>query len=487
MAEIRSGREIHGVEHIDCDVVVVGSGGGGAPAAYELASAGKDVVVLEAGPHVKSEEFTQRELDTIERIYVDKGAQGPADGSIGILQGECVGGSTVVNGEVCFRTPEFVLEEWRRHGAVGMSASDMAPVFEHVEKMINVTPNAGRFLEPGSVPAKGMRALGLEAKPISRNVKDCKGCSYCFFGCAYGCKQSMDQSYLPQAMSKGARVISDARVERIRFDARTATGVNARTPTGRIEVRSKAVVLACGAIATPLLLIDNGLGTPHTGANLAVHPVVFVTGWTDEEHAVEQSTMLAVYNDKYLEQDALLEAGIGSEAFHAASAPGFGRRHREMARDIRKMWGGGAVIRDAHGPGRVKRNRKGDKVIEYALDARSRRAARVGMKAFAEILFAAGARCVSLPTIEPFVLESADELGRIDDMKLGPTDLTLVSYHPQGTARMGTVTDQDGMVRGARGLYVMDTSVFPTPVGVNPQVSVMAVSTVLARRLAARV
>jgi choline dehydrogenase-like flavoprotein len=108
------------------------------------------------------------------------------------------------------------------------------------------------------------------------------------------------------------------------------------------------------------------------------------------------------------------------------------------------------------------------------------------MRRCAEIHLAAGARQVYFPTTDPLVIESTDELGRIDSARLGPADLVLVSYHPQGSARLNTVTDNDGAVHGARNLYVMDTSLFPTPVGVNPQVSVMAVATVLARRLADR-
>lgn len=193
MSAIRSGRSVRGTERSKTDVVVVGSGAGGAAAAYELANAGFGVTVLEAGPHVRPEEFTQREMDTIQRFYVDQGAQGPADGLIAVLQGRMVGGSTVINGEVCFRIPDFVLESWAsEHGARGLSVEEMKGAFQTVERMIHATPNEGPFLESGKRYAAGFAQLGLEAKPLVRNVKDCKNCCYCFFGCAYGCKQSTD-------------------------------------------------------------------------------------------------------------------------------------------------------------------------------------------------------------------------------------------------------------------------------------------------------
>lgn len=487
MSVFASGRELGASAAIDCDVVIVGSGGGGAPALYELAAAGLDVVCLEAGPYIAPEEFTQRELDTIQRVYVDGGAQGPSDGSVQILQGRCVGGSTVVNGEVCFRTPDYVLEEWARdYGVGGMSSADLAPVFDDVERHVNVTVNEGRYLDAGRMPARGLVELGVEAKPISRNVKGCRGCPYCFFGCAYGCKQSMDQSYLPAAVGKGARVIADTEVTRIQLDGHRARGVVAKTPTGTLVVRSRAVILSCGAIATPLMLLDQGLGGAEVGHHLAVHPVVFVSGFYGEDKPAHVSTMLATYSDHWTDEGFLVELGSGSAAFGAQGMPGIGLGHKELARQVSRAWGGGAVIRDASAPGRVRRDRKGRKVVDYALDGPTRDTLRRAIKRCAEINFAGGARDVFLPTTEELVLHTADDLPRLDQLKLGPADISLVSYHPQGSARLGTVTDNDGQVRGAQDLYVMDTSLFPTPVGVNPQISVMAVSTVLARRLAAR-
>ena len=92
MSTFRSGRSVRGTERSKTDVVVVGSGAGGAAAAYELANAGLDVTVLEAGPQVRPEEFTQREMDTIKRLYVDQGAQGPADGSSPSCRAGCSAG-----------------------------------------------------------------------------------------------------------------------------------------------------------------------------------------------------------------------------------------------------------------------------------------------------------------------------------------------------------------------------------------------------------
>jgi choline dehydrogenase-like flavoprotein len=470
------------------DVVVVGSGAGGASAAYELAAAGLQVAVLEAGPHVRPEEFTQREMDTIKRLYVDQAAQGPADGSISILQGRMVGGSTVINGEVCFRIPDFVLETWAaEHGVRGLSPSEMKDAFETVERMINATPNTGRSLIAGRRFAGGMSKLGIEPKPLVRNVKGCQDCCYCFFGCAYGCKQSTDRSYLPAAMEKGAVVVSEARVQRVVLDGGRATGVVARTPEGRLEITARAVVLACGAVETPLMLIDHGLGGREVGRNLKVHPVVSVLGWYDDEQTEYRNAMLSQYADTFIRDGIVIELYGASPAFLGPFVPGFGADHKRAVRDLAHASGGAAVVRDDRAVGRVSRGRRGEKVIEYALDVQGRERVRRALKTLSEIALASGARRVTVsPLTRPLEVSSTAELRRLDDVALGPADIVLTSYHPQGTARLGVVTDFDGAVRGVRDLYVMDASLFPSPVGVNTQVPVMGVSTVLARRLGER-
>lgn len=485
--EIREGHTIRGTEKLSCDVVVVGSGAGGAVAADELAAAGLDVLVLEAGPWMRSEDFNQRELEMMQKIYVDSGAQGPKDGSVQILQGSVVGGSTVVNAEVCFRTPDVVLDEWAtRFGVRGLSSEDLAPIFDHVEAKINVTRNTERYTTHAAPQIEGARKLGIEMKPVSRNVKGCKGCCYCFFGCAYGCKQSMDQSYIPSALSRGARVISEARVEKLHFTGSQVRSLRATTPHGALEVRTKAVVLSCGSMATPLLLQAHKLGGRAAGRNLSIHPVVFVTGVFEDDNVERPQAMLATYTDSYWDEGFIAEFGMASKAFTAYGIPGFGSEHIALRKGLGQTSSGGVLMRDIEGPGHVRLDRKGRKVVDYALDARAQAQLRQAIKRVAEINFAGGARQVYLPTTIPCVLSSPDELSRIDTLPVGPADIILVSYHPQGTARLGTVTDFTGRVRETDNLYVMDASLFPTPTGVNPQVSTMGVSTALSRKLAAR-
>lgn len=483
---VRDGNDVLGIEEHEVDVVVVGSGGGGAPAALELTRAGLDVMILEAGPYLKNEQLTQRPLDTVRRIYVDKGGQQTVDGGVQILQGSVVGGSTYVNAEACFRVPDRVLAEWAsEHGVEGLGPEELGPVFDEVLERINASTDGGRSTDGAKRVLPGFAKVGLEAKPLVRNTKGCRGCNYCFFGCAYGCKQSMDQSYLPDATEGGARLVSNARVSEIRMEGRRARGVVARTAHGTLEVRARAVVLACGAIATPLMLADHGLGGTDVGQNLFVHPIGAPMGVFEDE-APPGSGAVGAFADDLADQGVLFETFSMPRDFFAVFVPGMGEAHRRLVRELPRISGVGVIARDSGAKGTVTRDKKGRKRITWKMDATTEAKLRLGFRKVVDLLFAAGAKEVLAPALDVISIGPDDDRSIVDRVALGPADVQFLSYHPQGTARMGSVTDDRGAVRDTEGLYVMDTSLFPTPVGVNTQVPVMAVSTLLARRLAER-
>jgi len=481
---LREGKSVVGIEEHDVDVLIVGAGGGGAPAAKTLAKAGLDVMVLEAGPVIRPQDLTQRTLDTVRRIYVDKGAQESADGTVQILQGSCVGGSTLVNAEVCFPIPDPVLDEWAtKFGVRGMSPDDMRPVFEEVMETIGATEDSRRPLTSISRMVGGFEALGLDLQAPVRSVRGCRGCNYCLVGCAYGCKQSVDRSYLPAAIEAGATVISDARVETLDVAGGAVREVVARTAHGTLRVSARAVVLACGAIATPLILQDHGLGGREVGEHLAVHPICGPIGRYPTDEGPGKAVVCGYCDDDW-DRGYLLEAASIPLDFFATLVPGYGAAHRELARAVGEMSLIACIVRDATSPGRVTRDRRGNKRIEWSIDAETEAKVRRGMRRVTENHFAAGATEVILPQLDVVRIRSMAEAERIDEVPIGPGYFTFLSYHPQGTARMGAVTDHDGRVSGTDNLYVMDTSLFPSPVGVNTQVPVMAVSTLLSRRLA---
>lgn len=272
---------------LDADVVIVGSGAGGAVSAYELAKRGFKVVVLEAGPYVPSKDFTENFTDSLDILYQDHGGQSNNDGDLLVLQGACVGGSTVVNGCVCFRTPDFILQDWQRDfGLNELTVDELAPYFDEVEKNLAVHDNGEHEIpRHGRLIRAGANRLGWSVKPLKRNIRQCGLTGHCLSGCKTERKQSMLVTYLPWAAAHGAQIYADTRVEKILTRDGKASGVEAII-TGRdgavaatLTVSAPRVILAAGAVQTPCSCSRaDWLTGPVRWAKLCLPPLIVCAG-----------------------------------------------------------------------------------------------------------------------------------------------------------------------------------------------------------------
>lgn len=275
-----------GEDELACDVVVVGTGAGGAVVGRELADRGFAVLFLEEGEHYRRDAFDGSSVSAHRRFY--RGAFSVGNVPIPIFVGRLVGGSTAINGGTCFRTPPWVLDRWCDNlGTDELSPSAMQPFFERVERVLEVEPSPrqqiGRIAD---VMARGCDALGWSHFPIARNAPGCDGRGFCNFGCRTDARRGMNLSYVPAALEKGALLLTAARAERVVVERGRATGVEAVDPGGRtLRVRARAVVLAGGAIPTPLMLLKQGLAnrSGQVGRNLSLHPSCGFAAVVDDE------------------------------------------------------------------------------------------------------------------------------------------------------------------------------------------------------------
>ncbi|MCA1726964.1 MAG: GMC family oxidoreductase [Actinobacteria bacterium] len=506
--EHRRGRLLSPVSHPDigdgiverADVVVIGSGAGGAAAAKELAEAGLSVTVLEEGGYHTSEEFDGSPWDRFTRLCRD-GGMTVALGKpiIPMPLGRAVGGTTLVNSGTCFRTPRSVLDRWSREfGIDELDAASMDPVFDRVEEVVSVKPAPWDLIGTnGLLVHRGARKLGLSGGPIPRNITDCHGCGQCAFGCPSDAKQAMHLSYLPRAERAGARLFTGVRADRVVASNGTrsveATILDAADrPVGRARFEARAVVVAAGAILTPLLLRASGLGrrSGTLGRNLRIHPATTVTARMDHDVQSWRGTLQSYYIDSGWEShDVMLEATNPPPGIGLGSLPGFGLPFMEAAADYRHLALLGLLVSDTSA-GRVRPGPGGSPLITYRMNQHDLRNVLWGLALAAQVLLAAGAREVwtGLPGAER--VSSNQDLERVRDGRFRPEHLKLSAYHPMGTAQMGAdpdraVCDPWGRVHGAAGVWVLDAALFPTCLGVNPQISIMAFATRGARALAA--
>jgi choline dehydrogenase-like flavoprotein len=476
---------------ISCDVVVVGSGAGGAAIAAELSEAGLDVVCLEEGRYYSTRDFTAESSAMIRQLYRGGGATlAMGDPPVMYQEGSTVGGSTVVNGGMAWRTPENVLDRWaREHRVEGIRAADMELYFERVERRLHVrAQDADSIGRDNALLKLGADRKGWRVVDNLRNQVHCAGSNNCAFGCPTGAKQSALVSYIPRALHFGARLYSDLRAIRVTRRGKRATGVEARVVEAsgklgaRVSIQARLVVSACGAIHTPALLARSGFRSPsgQLGQNLSLHPNCKVVAIFDEDVRGWEGVHQAYQVREFQDQGFLFAAVNIPPGILAMGMPCYGDALGRLMMDYRRMVVAGMLIEDSV-VGRV-RVIGGQPLAFYQLaDADAEKLVR-GTSLLCELLFEAGAKRVLLPFGGMGELTSPDDLARLRAHPVPRSHMEVLTVHVMGTARMGgdrahAVTDSYGLVHDADGLMVADASLFPTPIGVNPAETISALAT----------
>ena len=507
----RPGAEVR----LEADVVVVGSGAGGSVVAAELARAGRKVLVIEAGPYVDEAAMPRDELDAYGRLYLNYGLLSTWDGAITLLAGSGVGGGTLVNWMTCLDGPASVRAEWaREHGLDGLDGGEWAEDVAAIEREIGVAP-ATLIPPKDDLIRRGAAALGWDAEIIRRNATDCGDCGSCPFGCRRGTKRSGIRVHLADAVANGAEVLDRARVRSVVSGAGGAiTGVigtlapadaPSQAAAGEprwFSVYAPQVVLAAGALRSPSILQASGIEHPDVGRHLRIHPVAVIGALMDEPVDMWRGTMQAVRSLQFGADEAtrrryVIESAPGHLGLLALVLPWEGwAEHAALMARARHFAPLIAVTRDG-GEGRTTLTRAGRVRIDYDLDRLGGATLRHALVSMARLARAGGARellSVGVPLARHRVDGAPDEARRFAafEVALRTTDFaphrgTFASAHQMGTIRMGAdpashPADERGRVRAdsrgsiIAGLYVADGSTFPTGIGVNPMLSIMAMA-----------
>lgn len=488
MIGLVDGAAQRGSRTVRADVCVVGTGAGGAPVAKELADSGARVVVVEEGPYVAADELTARPQEMLRKLYRDAGQTVTIGNPPVVLPlGRAVGGSTLVNSGTCFRTPPAILERWRAEYGLDL---DLDPHFEHVEYQVGVgkvTPDlAGRN---AAVIRRGTSALGWSGDFISRNAVGCAGSGVCAFGCPRSAKRHTGLAWIAAAAEAGAAIHTSTTACRIEVSRGRATAVEAITRTGgRLRVETDRVVVSAGTVHTPLLLAGSGLGSAsgELGRNLSLHPATAVLAVMDEDVDLSRGVPQSYYVDEFASRGFMLEGVGGPPEYLAAVIPVGAPRHGELMRDWRRLSQFGLMVSD-RARGTVRR-RFGRPVISYSLTRSDVAVFREGLAALVDLYSAAGAQSILVTGVGEVAPGDGDRVRRA---RLRARDLKLMAFHPLGTARAHRdpargVVNEHGRLHGLENLYVSDGSAVPSALGVNPQITIMALATRLAHHLTGR-
>ncbi|MBU2489969.1 MAG: GMC family oxidoreductase N-terminal domain-containing protein, partial [Proteobacteria bacterium] len=456
---------------------------------------------IEEGRYFSRKDFSGHIVQMTDRLYRNKGATFAfSPWPVFLPLGKSVGGTTTINSGTCFPPTPWVYEYWKSLGLPMLSEEELAPHLEEVARLFKISPATDETIGPvGEIIRAGAEKLGLkDVHALSRNAESCDGQALCQFGCPTGAKQSTDVSMVPRALERGAFLFTGFAARRLLWENGAVAGVvsRGRDASGRprtLTIRAKNVVVSMGALLTPVFLARNNVTHPQLGKNLTFHPATGVGGiFPDTDMKNQASIPQGIGIGDLADRGIRLEGGTLPFVPYGMSIRRSGKRFVHLMENWSHTAFFGFMARD-RGRGRVWTKTPGNfPLVTYRLHDDDFAGFLQAMELMMRLFLTEGASEVfslGSPGLPP--VRSLDELSRFMKRKFHKRDFFLSAWHPLGTAQVAPtpeagVCGPDHQVWGKKGLYVMDGAAVPGPLGVNPQVTIAALSLRAASLLADR-
>jgi choline dehydrogenase-like flavoprotein len=489
------------------EICIIGSGCGGGTAAWDLAKAGREVLVLEEGADYTGTKLTQRDGAMYDQLYMDRGGRSTTDLSISVLQGRVLGGGGVINASDVVPIADETLVHWqKKYGLTDFSPATLAPFRQRaLEDLHANVPEEGQLNLNNRLLRKGAQALGWAGEVMHHNRVGCAGVGACLIGCPLDRKKNPRFVAIPAAIEAGARFVTRVRavkiedanaelktVRAVRLDAK---GYHEGTP---LTVRAKTVILAANAVASAQLLLKSGLGNTHVGRHLMLQPQQPVVARFDDEvrffRGIPQAYAVTQFEERATDDRGWwgfrIEAIGGTPGIVASLLPVVGEPGRALMANYPHL-AASLLLTPDDGHGVVRVESSGRLRIDYALDDEQRARIRQAVAATAKLYLAAGATEVLVPVSPMITLRSENDLKRLDGLTLESATSPMLSAHQMGTVRFSPNAkdggaDPDGQVYGTRGVFVFDSSGFPSSASSHTMAPIIAFSHYLSQKLLSR-
>ncbi|MBX7151835.1 GMC family oxidoreductase [bacterium] len=483
-------------DHIIGDFVIVGSGAAASILAYELVRAGKDVLMVERGNHVEPDRFSEDEMEMISKLYADGALQLSRDFRFQVLQGSCVGGTTVVNNAVCFDLPKRVFDRWndQRGLSAGLDEKRLYESFAWVRKFLKISP------QPNNVPYRnlsaggdlfyeGCKKLGLDVHPsacgvVDANITGCLGCGYCNIGCRYGKKMSMLDAVLPEAQkipnAGQLRIVAGCEVEKI-HGGKKISHLIGRFHNGRaIKIAGNTFVVSAGAVSSSLLLMKSGVAAGRAGKRLSFNMGSPITASFEKIVNAYDGLQITHYLKRSEDDGFVLETWFNPPTAQAINMPGWFEDHFNNMLRFNKLASIGVLV-GTESNAEVRLAGLTGREIKYIPTKSDFEKLLNGLILAGDIFLAAGAKSIMPNSFKFYEFFNENELRTLPEKIKNNSQIGLGTGHPQGGNIMSLqkefgVVDNRFKVYGYDNLFICDASVFPSSIGVNPQLTVMALA-----------
>lgn len=521
------------LEEIETDVIIIGSGCGGAVCAKNLSEAGHRVIVADKAYHWGPEYLPMKESDSGIHLFANGGVESSDDSSIACIAGQSWGGGGTINWSASLQTQGFVREEWAKEGLPFFTSSEFQNSLDRVCHRMGVSTDHIDHNKNNSYLAEGARRLGYSHKTVPQNTGGAKHyCGYCTLGCGSAEKQGPVVSFLPDAERAGAQFIEGFQAEKVIFEMikgkkmaigvrgtwtsrDSSGGVNGDRTSRSILIKAKRVIVSAGTLQSPLLLLRSGLQNSQIGRNLHLHPVTLLGALYPDREPINpwEGAILTTVVDEFQNLDG---KGHGVKLECMTMLPSWvlpfqiwrgGLDYKMMCSKFPYMTSHISLIRDRD-TGRVYPDPiDGNCRIAYTPSTFDRKHGLEGLIACARIAYVQGAKEIFVCVTDmPVFVRSADApsdhsgdgindpsfqawLAELRKKGLKQPETSWGTAHQMGTCRMASnpragVVDPKGKVWETEGLYVADASVFPSASGVNPMITNMGISDWISQNIA---
>ncbi|MEE2731856.1 MAG: GMC family oxidoreductase [Pseudomonadota bacterium] len=445
------------------DVIIVGSGASGSVIAHELTQAGADVLMLEAGRRFSAATFPDNELDANAQLMWNGGMDASRDASTLFIRGKVVGGGTIINQCLLDRFDDIALDSWRHRTRMDFFSSDqMALHYDTVESHLALHHMApSDWNTNAELYVKGFESKGYGWAPLRRGQRDCgsgNDCMTCLGGCPRASKQSMLETFLPKAESNGLRIESECTVREVVHGPSfvTVSGYQRGQP---ITLYARKVVLASGALGTTELLLRSRLQDrlPALGHGFYCHPQWMTVALFHDRVDSHKGAFQTVKSDepRFRAAGFKLENVFAGPIAIGLLKPGYGLDHQRFMRQYRNMACIEVAVRD-QGAGTLRLTGRDRLDIDKPLADVDRQTADHGNQVVVDLFQTLGAK---------EVVTSPLQIG-----------LHLMGGCSIGQNAADSVVNEHFQVHGLPNMYIADSSIFPNAPGINPSLTIMALS-----------
>ena len=454
------------------DFAIIGSGVSGGKIAQDLTLGGAKCLLIEAGKEYQANTFPKHELDYSSQMFWGGGLEISTDGKIGFLRARCLGGTSVVNQALLDRFDRLAFDEWKKISGISFfTEKEMAPYYKAIESSLAISPIPERFYNKNAkLFISAFDQLGYQWSPLKRAQTDCKwekgsDCIVCLGGCPRNSKQSALVTTIKKARENGLHIETGFEVDQLIHTHDKVLILGTQNGT-RKQFTVAKIVLAAGSIGNSSILLRSGFGKklPWIGKNFCCHPQFMTYAFFEELIDAHKGPFQAVKSDdvKLRRSGYKFENVFAPPIGTAMLLPGFGKNHLLNMKSYRYMASMEVAIRDSS-KGSITLDKNGDIKIQKKLTPSDWKKAKEGLLLVKEFFESVKAKKI-IPCMQKFGLH-------------------LMGGCAIGTNPEHSVVNPNFQVHHHSNIFIADSSIFPSAPGINPSLTIMALSHKAAQKI----